>query len=124
MANPVRVMLVEDTDHVRTMLVSMLELDGFEVVGQAPNGEDAVGAVDELDPDVVVVDYKMPDLDGLDTARRIREHRPEQLVVLYTAFLDDELEAQAQEAGIAVCLGKVEGLRALEQELRRLVGHL
>jgi CheY-like chemotaxis protein len=113
-------MVVEDTDHVRRMLISMLELDGFEVVGAAGSGTEAVEQVASADPDVVVLDFKMPGLDGIETAKLIRESRPAQPVILYTAFIDDDLQARAAEAGIAVCLGKVEGLNALEREIRRL----
>lgn len=121
---PIKVMVVDDTDHVRRMLRNMLELDGFEVVAEAGNGVDAVAAVDEADPDVVVVDYKMPEVDGLETARRIRESRPEQVMILYTAFVDPELEQRAREVGVSVVLGKVEGLESLEREITRLCGTL
>src|SRR5919199_5264943 len=120
MERPIRVMVVDDTDHVRRMLGSMLELDGFEVVADASGGEDAVARIGEADPDIVVMDYRMPGMDGLDAARHIRAHRPEQVVILYTAFIDDDLERQAHEAGVSLCLGKTEGLPSLEREIRRL----
>ncbi len=102
------------------MLTTMLSVDGFEVVGGASDGPSAIEAVVEADPDVVVIDYKMPAMNGLETARRIRERRPDQHVILYTAFVDEEVERTAAEIGVAVCLGKVEGLGPLEQEIRRL----
>jgi DNA-binding NarL/FixJ family response regulator len=71
-----------------------------------------------------VIDYKMPAMDGLETARHIRATRPHQHVILYTAFADPEVEAAAAEIGVAVCLGKIEGLGALEQEIRRLASQL
>jgi CheY-like chemotaxis protein len=117
---PIRVLVVDDTDHVRRMLTTMLSVDGFEVVGGASDGPSAIDAVDAGRPDVVVIDYKMPSMDGLETARRIRTAHPEQSVILYTAFADPEVEAAAAEIGVAVCLGKVEGIAALEQEIRRL----
>jgi DNA-binding NarL/FixJ family response regulator len=116
----IKVMVVDDTDHVRNMLTSMLTLDGFEVVGAAAGGAEAIASLDASDPDVVVIDYKMPGMDGLTTARTIREQRPRQLMIMYTAFIDPELERQAIDAGIAVCLGKVEGLASLEREISRL----
>ena len=116
----IRVMVVDDTDHVRHMLRSMLTLDGFDVVEEAAGGEQAVQRIEDADPDVVVIDYKMPEMDGLQTARAIRDRRPGQVMVLYTAFVDDDLQRQADEAGVAVCLGKVEGLASLEREISRL----
>lgn len=117
-------MVVDDTDHVRRMLRNMLELDGFEVVAEAGNGTDAIARVDQADPDVVVIDYKMPEIDGLETAARIRATRPEQVMILYTAFVDAELDARAREVGVSVVLGKVEGLESLEREITRLCGTL
>lgn len=121
---PIKVMVVDDTDHVRRMLRNMLELDGFEVVGEAGSGPDAVAVVGAADPDVVVIDYKMPDVDGLETAARIRAARPEQVMILYTAFVDADLEAKARQVGVSVVLGKVEGLESLEREITRLCGTL
>lgn len=116
----IRVLVVDDTDHVRKMLTTMLAVDGFEVVGGAADGLSAIAAVADEDPDVVVIDYKMPSMDGLEAARRIREQRPSQHVILYTAFVDEDVERAAAEIGVAVCVGKVEGIASLEQEIRRL----
>jgi two-component system chemotaxis response regulator CheY len=124
MVRPIRVMVVDDTAHVLRMLSAMLNLDGFDVVGEAASGAAAIDAVDEADPDVVVMDYRMPFMDGLTAARRIRQRRPGQIVVLYTAFIDEEIERQAQEAGVSLCVGKVEGLASLEREISRLCAAL
>ncbi len=121
---PIRVMVVDDTAHVLRMLSAMLALDGFEVVGEAASGPAAIDAVDEADPDVVVMDYRMPFMDGLTAARLIRERRPGQIVVLYTAFIDEDIERQANEAGVSLCVGKVEGLASLEREISRLCAAL
>jgi Response regulator containing a CheY-like receiver domain and an HTH DNA-binding domain len=121
---PIRVMIVDDTLHVRNMLSSMLTIDGFEVVGSFGSGQEAIDAVVELDPDVAVIDYKMPTMDGIETARRMRDVRPGQAMIMYTAFLHPELEAEAAEAGVAVCLAKVEGLASLEHEISRLCSSL
>ncbi|MEA2932137.1 MAG: hypothetical protein QOI56_922 [Actinomycetota bacterium] len=124
MTRPIRVMVVDDTDHVRRMLTSMLSLDGFEVVGNAAGGTQAIDNVETADPDVVVIDYKMPGMDGLDTARGIRAARPDQVMILYTAYIDDKLERAAADAGISLCVGKVEGLASLEREISRLCASL
>ncbi len=124
MPMPVRVFVVDDTTHVRKMLVQMLELSGFDVVGQAASGEEAVATVAEADPQVVVVDYSMPGINGIDTARSIRAERPDQAIILYTAYLDPDVEREATKAGVSLCVGKIEGLTTLERDIRRLAGEL
>lgn len=114
-----RVLVVEDTDHVRRMLTEMLELDGFEVSSVA-DGDAAIAAVEADRPDVVVLDFKMPGMDGLVCARAIKEIEPAQQIIIYTAFVDDDLRAAASEIGVADVLAKVEGLGALGREIRRL----
>lgn len=116
----VRVLVVDDTDHVRNMLVDMLEVDGFEVVGRASSGHEAIKLAAETNPDVIVMDYKMPGMDGLTAARSIKEASPSQPIIIYTAYLDPELEQQAKEAGVALTIGKVEGLNQLERHINEL----
>ena len=120
----VRVLVVDDTDHVRRMLAEMLELDGFDVVGQSASGVEAVTLAQEVSPDVVVMDYKMPGMDGLEASKNIKANRPDQAIVLYTAYLDPELEIQAKEAGVAMCVGKIEGLNQLERHITELTRDL
>lgn len=117
---PVRVVVVDDTIHVLDMLVSMLTLDGFEVVGSGGSGEEALELATRLRPDVIVIDYMMPGTDGLTAARMIRGTVPTQSIILYTAFLDDTVQQEARAAGVALCVGKVEGLETLEQSITEL----
>lgn len=117
-------MLVDDTEHVRRMLRNMLELDGFTIVAEAGDGVTAVEAIAASQPDVVVIDYKMPGIDGLETASRLRAERPEQVMILYTAFVDADLQQRARRVGVSVVLDKVEGLESLEREISRLCGTL
>ncbi|MCW2599245.1 MAG: hypothetical protein JWM02_1074 [Frankiales bacterium] len=116
----VRVLVVDDTEHIREVVSDMLRLDGFDVVGAADSGEQALEMAAASDPHVVVMDLRMPGMDGLESTRRLRAARPGQQVVLYTAYVDAEVERAAREAGAALCLGKVEGLPRLERELTRL----
>ena len=117
-------MLVDDVDHVRRMLRNMLDLDGFNVVAESASGAEALEAIAAADPDVVVIDYSMPDMDGIETAAAIRATRPEQVMIMYTAYLQPEVEQKAREVGVALVLGKVEGLESLEREISRLCGSL
>ena len=118
----IRVFLIEDTAEMRRLLEQILSLDDFEVVGSAANGASALPLMEQADPDVVVLDYNMPGLDGLMTARLIKEERPDQAIILYTAYLDAELERKASRAGISLCLEKAEGILTLEDDIRRLAG--
>jgi two-component system, response regulator PdtaR len=114
-------MVVDDTDHVRNMLVDMLQLDGFTVVAAAASGSEAIRRASQEHPDVIVMDYKMPGMDGLTAAKSIRSRTPTQPIILYTAYLDKLLESQAEEAGVALCVGKVEGVNQLERRINELV---
>jgi CheY-like chemotaxis protein len=116
----IRVLVVDDTEHVRQVLHDMLQLSGFDVVAVAGGVDEALAAAQETDPHVVVMDLKMPSVDGIEGARRLRALRPDQLVVLYTAYLDAEIQQSAAAAGVALCLAKVDGLPRLERELVRL----
>jgi DNA-binding NarL/FixJ family response regulator len=112
--------LVDDTQHVRDMLSTMLSLDGFDVVGDVASGAEAIDIVPAVAPDVVVMDYKMPSMDGITATREILAKSPDVTVILYTAYLDDTIEKAAREAGVAACIGKVEGLSTLEHEISSL----
>ncbi|MCW2745296.1 MAG: putative two-component response regulator [Mycobacterium sp.] len=119
-AAALRVLLVDDTSHVRVMLREMLSLDGFDVVADTGDPLEVNDLARAHDPRVVVMDLKMPGIDGLEATRRLVAERPDQIVVLYTAFLDAEVAERARAAGAALCLEKVDGLPHLEQELGRL----
>ncbi|MFY9586953.1 MAG: response regulator transcription factor [Actinomycetota bacterium] len=116
----IRVMVVDDTEHVREMLATMLELDGFEVVAKLDGGQAAIDAVTASAPNVIVMDYKMPQMDGITATKEIRTIVPDVPVIIYTAYLDDDLEARARDAGAALCLGKVEGLEQLERRISEM----
>jgi DNA-binding NarL/FixJ family response regulator len=114
-------LVADDTLHVRQMLVDILDLHGFQIVGEAGDGDEAVAGTAETDPDVVVMDLKMPRTDGLEAARRIRDGRRDQKVILYSAYLDEDVRRQAEEIGVATCVSKGEGVEALAREISALV---
>ena len=108
MAEEIRTLIVDDEPDLRLMLRLAIERrnEGLTVAGEASAGQEALAVVDDVDPKVIVLDQMMPGMDGLETATRILEKRPGQLIVLYSAFLDADLEAQADAVGITACLRK------------------
>jgi response regulator NasT len=94
-----RVLIAEDETIIRLDLAEMLERAGFDVCAQARDGVEAVELARAEQPDVAVLDVKMPRLDGIEAARRILEERPIPIVML-TAYGQDELVSRAVEAGV------------------------
>jgi DNA-binding NarL/FixJ family response regulator len=96
----VRVVLADDQRLVRESLSTLLGLlEGVELVASAADGEEAVALADEHRPDVVLMDLRMPHLDGIAATRRIREHLPEVQVIALTTYADDESVLGALRAG-------------------------
>jgi len=95
----VRILIAEDETIIRLDLLGLLERAGHEVVGEARDGKEAVALAEEHDPDLVIMDVKMPRLDGIEAARKILEARPVPIVLL-TAFDQSELVARAGDAGV------------------------
>jgi two-component system, response regulator PdtaR len=100
-----RILVAEDETIIRLDLKDTLERAGFEVCGEARDGEEAVELAREVKPDLAVLDVKMPRLDGIEAARRILAERPIPIVML-TAYGHDELVARAVETGVFAYLVK------------------
>ena len=100
-----RVLLAEDEALIRLDLAEMLTDAGYEVVGQASNGEEAVSLADSLRPDLIIMDVKMPVMDGLTAAETIGDKRicP---VIMLTAFSQKELVERARDAGVMAYIVK------------------
>ena len=101
-----RLLVADDHPMLRAALVDLLVQAGFEVAGEAADGADAVALAKELEPDVVLMDLRMPVLGGLDATRLIKDARPDIQVVLLTAFESPALQQQAEEAGCFAYLVK------------------
>ncbi len=104
-ALPMRVLIAEDEALIRLDLREMLEEEGFDVVGEAADGEQAVALAKELKPDLVICDVKMPKMDGIAAAAQITEARIAPVVML-TAFSQRDLIERARDAGAMAYLVK------------------
>jgi response regulator NasT len=134
---PRRVVVAEDESLIRLDIVEILRDNGFDVVGEAGDGETAVKLATELRPDLVVMDIRMPQLDGIEAAERLAKDRVAP-VVLLTAFSQKELVERATEAGalayvvkpftpadllpaIEIALARHAQILALESEVQDMV---
>jgi CheY-like chemotaxis protein len=100
-AGPARILVVEDESIIRIDIVESLRGFGYDVVGEAADGEAAVAMATELRPDLVVMDVKMPKMDGISAAEKLHQGRIAP-VLLLTAFSQKELVERASERGPAV----------------------
>jgi CheY-like chemotaxis protein len=118
-------LIVDDELDMRMLVRLVIEManNGLSIVGEAADGAEALQIWRDLDgppvPDVVILDNRMPELTGLEVAREILDERPSQLIVLYSAFLDDTVRSRAAEMGISRCVSKdeLDRLPALIREL-------
>jgi two-component system chemotaxis response regulator CheY len=118
----IRVLIVDDEPDLRVLLRTMLSLDSrFEIAGEARDGGEGLAMFRELRPDVLVIDQRMPVLEGLEVAKEVLAEAPDQPVILMSAFLDDAIRAEAAALGIQRVLGK-QLLKDIGEEILLLVG--
>ena len=103
--SPRRVVIAEDEALIRLDLAEMLREEGYDVVGEAADGQEAVELAESMKPDLVIMDVKMPRRDGLDAAAEIAAKRIAPIVIL-TAFSQRELVEKARDAGAMAYLVK------------------
>ncbi|MGZ7073878.1 MAG: response regulator [Candidatus Angelobacter sp.] len=115
---PVKILLADDHAVLRQGLRVLLEREGFEVVGEASDGREAVKLCDKLRPDVALLDVTMPLLNGIDAAREIMKSNPRTKVVLLTMHTEDHLILESLRAGVTGYVLKTKAASELVQALR------
>ncbi len=116
-----RVVIADDADDIRFLLALRLKREGgFEVVGEACTGADAIEAVDEFSPDVVVLDLAMPVMDGLEAIPEIKKRRPDCKIVVMSGFEEELLAKKALARGADAYLEKGAAMNDLGSTIAKL----
>ncbi|RMD76808.1 MAG: DNA-binding response regulator [Chloroflexi bacterium] len=119
----IRVLIVDDQALIRTGIATLLaRKPDIEVVGQAGNGREALNLVDQLDPDIVLMDVMMPEMDGVEATRHLSARGPRPAVIMLTTFHDDERVLQSIAAGARGYLLKDVDHRVLADSIRTVAG--
>jgi two-component system, NarL family, response regulator NreC len=118
---PVRILLAEDHVMVRQGLRTFLEQAGMAVIGEAGDGQEALRIAHEQHPDVAVLDIGMPYLNGLETARRLREALPQTKIVLLTMHTEDPYVLEAIQAGAVGYVLKTQAMLDLVQAIQNVL---
>ena len=102
------VLVVDDESDMRLLVQAIIDAanEGLRVVGEASSGGEAIERWRETGPDVILLDQRMPDMTGIETAEAILAEQPDQNIVLFSASLDDAVVRRASELGIRACLPK------------------
>jgi two-component system, NarL family, response regulator LiaR len=115
----IRVMIVDDHTMVREgMKILLDQFEDIQVVGDAANGLQAAERVEQLDPDVVLMDLTMPVMDGIEATKKIIARRPDQHIIVLTGLLNEERLFQAVQAGAQGCVDKTVDPEELVQSIR------
>ncbi len=116
-------LIVDDEVDVRLLVQLLIDQEnhGLRVVGEAASGEQALQLRRDLDVDVVVLDHRMPGLSGLETATKMLAEAPDLPIILYSAFTDDRILAEARKVGVRDCVAKDDAPRLIAM-LRQLTG--
>jgi DNA-binding NarL/FixJ family response regulator len=119
-----RILIADDHDLMRRGVKALLQSRaGWEIVGEAHTGREAVSKAEELKPDVVILDISMPDLNGVDAAKRIRKASPDTEVLILSVHYSDQLIRDILEAGVRGYIVKSDSDRDLVIAVETLANH-
>jgi DNA-binding NarL/FixJ family response regulator len=103
-----RTLIVDDDEDMRFLLRAVIERanEGLQVAGEAGGADEAVAKWRAVQPDTIVLDHRMPGTTGIEVAKQILAEQPQQAIILFSAYLDDDLVARADAIGIRACISK------------------
>jgi YesN/AraC family two-component response regulator len=104
----VQTLIVDDEEDMRVLVRATIEIanEGLVVAGEASNGSDALALWRTAMPDALIIDQRMPGMTGLELCEAILSERPDQRIILFSAYLSDELRRSATALGVSACLSK------------------
>jgi len=115
-------LVVDDNAPIRKMLAAAFLSDGFKSCGEAENGKEGIEVAKQIKPDIIILDFSMPVMNGLDAASELRKLFPNTPIVLFTFYRDSLIETAASEAGVSLVLMKSIAPSTLVDHARRLMG--
>lgn len=114
-------MIIDDTPNIRLLLRHTLPLHGFEIAAEASNAAEGVELANSEQPDVIVLDMHMPDMDGLDAIPLIKEKAPKSKILVYTGVDDPAVKKDALARGVAAFLDKWSPPAEVASEMNRIL---
>lgn len=121
---PVKILIAEDNSFMRLRIRQLLEKHpDWEVCGEAHNGEEVLRLTDELTPDIVVMDFLMPEMNGLLAGRKLAEREVHIPILLFTLYISRGLAEEAKNAGLSGAVSKLSSAQLVEGVEALLRGH-
>ena len=122
---PKCILIVDDSPVIRKALRQELERhDGWEVCGESTNGREGVEMAQQLKPDLVLLDFSMPIMNGLEAARELKRLLPSMPLLMFTNYGTDYLEKEALSVGISAVVSKAGSIEALVRSIQVLLGRV
>jgi DNA-binding NarL/FixJ family response regulator len=116
------ILVADDNGSLRQALCEAFKHESdFEVCGEAHDGQDAIEKAEQLHPDLIILDLSMPVMNGLDAARALKVRMPSLPILMFTLYVDPNLEREARSAGVADVVSKSEHISVLTGKARRLL---
>jgi CheY-like chemotaxis protein len=117
------ILVVDDHAAIRKKLAAAFLSDGFKTCAEAENGKEAIELAELIRPDVIILDFSMPVMNGLEAAPRLRKVLPNTPIILFTQYEDSLSKAEASKAGVSLVLSKTVPLSTLIDKAHELMGN-